>query len=127
VPEEKLYLKDHAVQGEKLVFDLSAQLAELRSELPENRDRRGITLVKEHGITVVLTALREGALLREHDTPGPATVQVLDGSVEIRVGDETLRLGPGQIVAFDARVPHEVEASSDAAILITVLSGEAAA
>jgi quercetin dioxygenase-like cupin family protein len=126
VTEEKAYLKEHTVSGEKLLFDLPRQLAELRAELPENRDRRGITLVKEHGITVVLTALKQGAQLREHDTPGPATVQVIDGEVAMKVGDEGMSLGPGQLIAFDARVPHEVEATSDAAILITVLSEPAA-
>ena len=124
--EEKSYLKDHVVHADKLLFDLPEQLKALRSDLPENRDRRGITLVKEHGITVVLTVLKQGAQLAEHDTPGPATVQVLDGEVEMKVGDEALSLRSGQIVAFDARVAHEVEASSDAAILITVLSGQAA-
>lgn len=124
--EEKAYLKEHAVKGDRLLFDLTEQLKQLRAELPENRDRRGITLVKEHGITVVLTALKKGAELAEHDTPGPATVQVLDGKVEMKVGGEGFTLGPGQVVAFDARVPHEVEAASDAAILITVLSGQAA-
>ena len=124
--EEKVYLKEHVLKADKLLFDLPGQLAELRADLPQNRDRRGITLVKEHGITVVLTALKKGAQLAEHDTPGPATVQVIDGEVEMKVGGDNLRLGPGQIIAFDARVPHEVEASSDAGILITVLSQEAA-
>ena len=125
--EEKSYLKEHVLNADKLLFDLPDQLAELRSELPDNRDRRGITLVKEHGITVVLTVLKQGAALAEHDTPGPATVQVLDGMVEMKVGDEAMDLRSGQIIVFDARVPHEVEATSDAAILITVLSEQAAA
>jgi quercetin dioxygenase-like cupin family protein len=122
--EEKTYLQDHVIKADRLVFDLPRQVEELRAELPDNRDRRGVTLVKEHGITVVLTALKEGAHLEEHDTPGPATVQVLDGSVKMRVGGDDMTLGSGEIAAFDARVRHEVEAVSDSAILITVLGAE---
>lgn len=125
--EEKSYLREHVLKADKLVFDLPEQVRSLRSELPENRDRRAITLVKEHGITVVLTVLKQGATLAEHDTPGPATVQVLDGTVEMKVGGETMSLNSGQVIAFDARVPHEVEATGDAAILITVLSEQPAA
>lgn len=69
-----------------------------------------MTLVRQGGISVVLTHLHAGAQLREHAAPGVVTVQILDGHVRAQVRGDTLDLKSGRLLAFDSGVRHSVEA-----------------
>src|SRR4028119_1053552 len=58
--------------GPILAFDLVREQEQLRQEEScRGGDRNGKTLVKEHGLSVVLTVMRKGTRLREHTAPGP--------------------------------------------------------
>lgn len=114
------YLRTHELAAEHLLIDLGDAVTELHGLAPDGQDRRGVTLVKESGLNVVLTHLHAGGTLAEHAAPGAATVQVLDGHVRVQVGDETLDLPAGRLIAFDAKVRHSVEASEDSTLLLTL-------
>lgn len=55
-------------------------------------DRNAITLTKRAGLTLVLTALRQGAVPRGHRAPSAATLHVISGRMILRVGDRSLEL-----------------------------------
>ncbi len=114
------YLRTHDLAAEHLLIDLAAAIGELRDFGASTQDRRGITLVRQSGLSVVLTHLRAGAKLEEHAAPGAATVQVLDGHVRAQVGDATLELLAGRLIAFDANVRHAVQAIDDSTLLLTL-------
>ncbi len=113
------YLRTHVLKAENLVLDLVEAAAELRARSVE-ADRQGVTLVREGGLSVVLTHLRAGSALQEHAAPGPVTVQVLDGRVRFTIGDDQLEASSGRLVAFDAGVRHGVEAIEDSTLLLTL-------
>lgn len=115
------YVETHQIRGDQLYFQLPAEVEWLRSHLSEERARRGETLVKEGSLNVVLTAIRKGGTLGEHEAPGPATVLVVEGRVRMHVGDRIVEMGAGEMVAFDAHVRHDVVALEDSAILITIV------
>jgi quercetin dioxygenase-like cupin family protein len=118
--ERHSYLRTHTLSAEHLLLDLSQAADELRRPGDE-QDRRAVTLIRESGLSVVLTHLRAGAQLREHAAPGPATVQVLDGKVQIELGGKRLEaVGAGHLVAFDAGVRHAVTAEEDSTLLLTL-------
>jgi quercetin dioxygenase-like cupin family protein len=83
-------------------------------------DRNAITLTKQAGLTLVLTALRRGAVLREHHAPAPTTVHVVSGRMAFRAGDRTLTLTAGDVVTMEAGLPHAGEALEDTAFLLTI-------
>jgi len=114
------YLRTHDLAAEHMVIDLGEAVTELHGMASEQQDRRGITLVKQGGLNVVLTHLHAGGRLAEHAAPGAATVQVLDGRVRVQVGDEVLDVAGGRLIAFDARVRHGVEAIEDSTLLLTL-------
>lgn len=115
------YLRTHDLAAEHLLIDLGSAVTELHGLVPEGQDRRGITLVKQGGLNVVLTHLRAGGSLTEHSAPGAATVQVLDGHVRIQVGADVLDVPSGRLIAFDAAVRHDVEAVEDSTLLLTLV------
>jgi quercetin dioxygenase-like cupin family protein len=118
------YLRTHTLSAEHLLLDLGGAAVDLRAMEDDFQDRRAVTLVRESGMNVVLVALKPGAVLREHAAPGPATVQVLDGHVRVKIGDEQLDVPADRLLAFDAGVRHEVEAVEDSTLLLTLSGGE---
>jgi len=114
------YLRTHNLSAEHLLLDLGGVEVDLQALMIDGQDRHGITLVREGGIVVVLTRLLIGASLHEHSGHGAATVQVLSGHVEVLLRDDRLDAPTGRLLAFDARVRHEVRALEDSTLLLTL-------
>lgn len=73
----------------------------------------------EHVLRQTLLALRAGAGLSEHESPGEATVIVLQGRVELAGPDTTWSGRQGDLIVIpDAR--HSLRAIEDAVVLLTV-------
>lgn len=75
----------------------------------------------EHLLRQTLIALRAGAELAEHNSPGQATLQVLRGQVRVTAGSDTWSGGPGDLLVIP-RERHGLHADSDAVVLLTVLA-----
>ncbi|TSA85500.1 cupin domain-containing protein [Deinococcus detaillensis] len=102
-------------------YDLKGQLARLRGDAPlAQYGRDSLTLVRDSSFTLLLVALKAGTGLPNHTAPGPISVLVLDGRVAFTSKGERCDLGPHELVTLPARIPHEVMALEDSAILITI-------
>ena len=73
----------------------------------------------EHTLCQTLIAMVAGQSLAEHDSPGEATVHVLQGRVRLVAGDVTWNGSPGDLLTVPA-VRHSLEAVETSAILLTV-------
>jgi quercetin dioxygenase-like cupin family protein len=71
------------------------------------------------GLRQTLIALSAGALLDEHESPGPASLMVIRGRVRIEAGDESVDLGPHHIVPIPDR-RHSLRAAEQAVVLLSV-------
>jgi quercetin dioxygenase-like cupin family protein len=118
--EGHAYLRTHDLSGEHMLLDLAEVVTEMHGDSPRGRSRGAVTLVKQSGMTVLLTHLHSGGSLQEHAAPGPATVQVLDGRVQFEIGDERFEVPAGRLVAFDAGIRHSVKALEDSTLLLTL-------
>ncbi len=73
----------------------------------------------ENTLRQTLIALVAGRRLDEHENPGEATVQVLQGRVRLSSGDVAEEGSAGDLIIVpDAR--HALEALEDCAVLLTV-------
>jgi quercetin dioxygenase-like cupin family protein len=69
---------------------------------------------------VVLTTLKQGAIVTEHRVPGTAAVQTLSGRIRLRLPDRAVELPAGQLVVLERDLPHDVEALEESAFVITI-------
>ena len=73
-----------------------------------------------HELRQTVLALLAGHDLSEHDSPGEATLQVLEGHVRVTTGDDSWDGKAGDYVAVP-RERHALHAVEDSVILLTIL------
>ena len=104
---------------EPLASDRASVLTELVDVAPGAIVSR--VLAKSGGGNVTLFAFDQGQGLSEHTAPFDALVQVVDGCLELTIGDAEVRVGGGQIVRMPANVPHALHAAEPSRMLLTML------
>src|SRR5699024_5927030 len=101
-------------------FDLNEVMTEFPPD-PDSRSlRRAEILVKTDTIRVVLITMLKGSKLHDHTAPGPITIQVLKGKMNVSVEDAAQVLDAGEMVAIGPGIVHAVEAVEEGAFLLTI-------
>jgi quercetin dioxygenase-like cupin family protein len=104
-----------------IVLDLAEEARALRREPAwQAGDRNAKTFAKEADLRMVLTVLKQGAIVKEHQAPGTAVVQTVSGRIRLRVASQQVDLPAGQVVVLESNVPHDVEALEESAFAITI-------
>jgi quercetin dioxygenase-like cupin family protein len=67
-----------------------------------------------------VVALASGHELAEHDSPGEATLHVLQGKVRMMAGDDSWDGAPGDFVTIPPR-RHSLRALDDSVVVLTVV------
>ena len=86
---------------------------DIRTRNPYGERTSTQVLNKEGAFKAVSLAIPAGQELREHVTPGPAILFMLEGAGQFLAGAETIELGPGTVVHIPAGVPHRIVATTD--------------
>jgi quercetin dioxygenase-like cupin family protein len=106
-----------------LTFDLASEIASLKQEASWARgDRNARTLVEDAGFRLVLTVLKTGARMREHQAPGWVSLQGLDGHLRLQAREHLTELTAGRVVVLEPDLPHSVEAVEEGAFLLSIAS-----
>lgn len=94
---------------------------ELLAEARESRSaaRAARTIIARHGLRATLIALRSGHQLAQHDSPGAATILVVEGCVLLRAPTHEWRLSAHDVIAVPPQ-RHSLLAETDAVVLLTV-------
>lgn len=88
---------------------------------PTDRGIASRVLAKTGGGNVTLFAFDQGEGLSEHTAPFDALVLVLEGLLSLTIGGKTVTASPGTIVRMPANVPHAVDATDPARLLLVML------
>ena len=104
-----------------LPVDVHALAEELLAKATSERSgRAGHTLPHPvDGLRQTVIALRGGAELGEHESPGPASLLVIRGRVRLVAGEETVELTTHQIGPVPNR-RHGLHADEDSVVLLSV-------
>ena len=71
--------------------------------------------------TITLFAFDKGQKLSEHTASYDAVVQVIDGSAQLTIGGEEVKVLAGEIIIMPANVPHAVAAEENFKMLLTMI------
>jgi quercetin dioxygenase-like cupin family protein len=115
-PEDSLEIR-RQVQA----LDAASAANRLREEKTyEDHGRSVLNLFHGPSLRAMLTTIA-GRRTGERRVAGPSTVQVLEGEVRFRAGEERHVLSAGGTLILEGNVPYEAEALSDAAFLHTLV------
>lgn len=104
------------------VLDPANSIERLRDEKTyENYGRSVLILAHEPSVRLALTTIAAGRRTGERRVAGASTVQVLEGEVRFRAGEERYVLSAGGTLVLQGNVSYDAEAVSDAAFLHTLL------
>ncbi len=107
--------------GPVLAFDLGEQIDALHGEEAYRRSgRAGRTLAKSGRFRLVLTAMASGNEIGTHQAESPMTLQVVRGALTFRTNGEEYTLGAGQVLFFGPGEAHDIRATEDSALLLTL-------
>ena len=103
-------------------LDAASAANRLREEKTyEDHGRSVLNLFHGPSLRAMLTTIAAGRRTGERRVAGPSTVQVLEGEVRFRAGEERHVLSAGGTLVLEGNVPYEAEALSDAAFLHTLM------
>lgn len=97
---------------------LASDLLTRAREASSGRQARTLYGGQEHHLRQTVIALAGGHGLDEHESPGEATLQVLQGAVRFVAGDDHVDLREGDHLVIPP-VRHRVEAPEDSVLLLT--------
>lgn len=103
-----------------LTFDLEREIQQLQSEGRWQSGHTAKTLVKFPTLRVVLVVMKPGGRLERHRTEGRISVQTLAGRISFRTGEQSVDLSTGQILTLEHDIPHDIEATTESAFLLTI-------
>ncbi|WNM31255.1 cupin domain-containing protein [Streptomyces sp. Li-HN-5-11] len=97
-------------------------IPDLTAELPLADDGTlSRVLYRDDRLRVVGFAFATGQELTEHTSALPVVIQVIQGRLELVLGDEKTEATPGSWIHLSARLPHTVRATEPTIMLLTML------
>lgn len=104
-----------------LTFDLAREADRLRCEPPwSQHGRNAVTLVKYSDLRIVYIVMKPAARMEEHHAGARISVHTLSGRVRLRLGERTVDLPAGNLLALEKDVPHDLEAIEESTVLLTI-------
>ena len=104
-----------------LNMDIPQFIQQLKAEATwQTSDRNAMTVYKTNGLRIVLIALHEDAILKEHTADGIISLQVLEGEIIFSAGGQSVTISKGQMIALHKGLPHSVKAINESVFLLTL-------
>lgn len=101
--------------------------ASIYQDLQFQEDRPSISVLFETNFTKeIRIAMKKGQTMKEHKTPFPIVVQVIEGEIEFGLPESTLDLEEGHLVALNGGIPHSLLAQKDSIVRLTLTKADEA-
>ncbi|MDF2505903.1 cupin domain-containing protein [Clostridium sp.] len=79
------------------------------------------TIAQTSNANITLFSLDKNEGISSHVTPGDAMVQILDGTAEITIGDNTFTVKEGETIVMPSNIPHALQACEKFKMLLIVI------
>lgn len=91
------------------------------NELEFTGERVKVSVVLESSFSKeIRIAFKEGQVMKEHKTPFPIVVHLLEGSIEFGVEGVKHQLKKGDILTLEGNVPHDLLALEESIVRLTL-------
>lgn len=101
--------------------------ASLTKDVQYNEGRPAIRVMLETETgKEIRISFKKGQVMKRHQTPFPIVVEVFDGNIDFGVNDETLTLCKGDLIALEGNVPHDLTASADSIVRLSLNKADSA-
>lgn len=86
-----------------------------------NDEKVTVSLILESDFSKeIRIAMKKGQEMKEHKAPFPIVVQIWEGNVEFKVGNEKTSLKKGDIITLKGNIPHYLKANENSVIRLTL-------
>ncbi len=97
------------------------ETANIYQNLEYNANNPVINVLFETDFTKeIRIVMQKGTAMKKHKTKFPIVVQLLEGKIDFGVNDEVKNLQKGDLIALDGNVPHDLKATEDSVIRLTL-------
>ncbi|MES2431878.1 MAG: hypothetical protein V4556_13170 [Bacteroidota bacterium] len=111
---------DRIIDAPFVFIDLKKYARQLKDEIGfKKNDRNSITVYKTDGLTMVLTLMHNGAMIKDNIVEGLMTIQVIDGTIDCQLDINTIRLTEQQVITIHPGIIHSIQALGNSLLLIT--------
>jgi quercetin dioxygenase-like cupin family protein len=111
---------DRVLDAPYVFADLPAFIAQVKEEKSWGKnDRNAITIFKSGSMTIVISALKDGAVIKDNTVNGFLTIHVLSGTIRIETLEGDVEVMKNNLITFHPSVPHSIEARSETILLLT--------
>lgn len=88
-------------------------------EFDENRVKTKVLLETSFSKEIRIL-LKEGQIMKEHKTPFPILIHVLEGEIELGINRTIHLLKRGAIIALEGNIPHDLNAKENSIVRLTL-------
>jgi quercetin dioxygenase-like cupin family protein len=111
----------HLVSGQGLTFRLTDEIDSLWQDLPRTSGQRSAkTLAKSDNLRIALVALDAGIVMDPQAAAGGASLQVLQGRLNVHADGHRREVGPDELVVLSRNLREPVEAVERSVFLAMV-------
>ena len=116
---------DRVIDAPFVFLDIPAFIHQIKKEKAwKENDRNGITIFKSNGITMVVTALQEGAKIADNRMDDFLVLQLLDGKAMISTVEGEFEIKKKQATTFHPGVSHSIEALEETILLLITFNND---
>lgn len=88
-------------------------------EFDENKVKTKVIVETSFSKEIRITLMR-GQNMKEHKTPFPILIHLLDGSIELGVEGKIFSMKKGNIIALEGNVPHDLTANENSIVRLSL-------
>ncbi len=97
-------------------------------DIAYNDEKVAVKLILETSFTKeIRILLKKGQEMKEHKTPYAIVIHLLEGAIEFGVNGEVSKLTKGDILTLEGNIPHNLTASEDSSVRLTLSKQDGAA
>lgn len=63
---------------------------------------------------------KKGQFMKEHRTPFPIVIEIIEGSIDFGIHGGTEKLAKGDIITLGGGIPHDLQATSESIVRLTI-------